>query len=59
MKRVVLLFGFCLLFTIQADAQGFLNRLGNSVKEAVENTVERKAVQKAEEVTESAMDVKN
>lgn len=58
MKRVVLLFGFCLLFTIQADAQGFLNRLGNSVKEAVENTVERKAVQKAEEVTESAMDVK-
>jgi OOP family OmpA-OmpF porin len=59
MKKVVLILCFCLLFIIQADAQGFLNRLGNSVKEAVENTVERKAVQKAEEVTESVLEGKN
>ena len=59
MKKVVLILGFCLLSVIQADAQGFLNKLGNSVKEAVENSVERKAVQKAEEVTESVLEGKN
>lgn len=58
MKRIVLLIGFCLIFTSQADAQSFLNKLGKSIKETVENTVERNVVEKTEEVTEKALDVK-
>lgn len=56
MKRAIILLGVCLLFSIHADAQQWLNRLGNSVKEAAENAVERRAEQKAEEVTEKALD---
>ena len=41
---------------MQADAQKLLKRLGNSVKEAATNTVERRVEQKAEEATESALD---
>ena len=56
MKKVLILLGFCLLFTTQADAQKWLNKLGNAAKEAAKNTVERRVEQKAEEVTEKAMD---
>ena len=56
MKKVLILLSFCLLFTTQADAQKWLNKLGNAAKEAAKNTVERRVEQKAEEVTEKAMD---
>jgi hypothetical protein len=56
MKRAFILLGVCLLFSMQADAQKLLKRLGNSVKEAATNTVERRVEQKAEEATESALD---
>lgn len=56
MKRVLILLSFCLLFTTQADAQKWLNKLGNAAKEAAKNAVERRVEQKAEEATENAMD---
>lgn len=56
MKRVLILLSFCLLFTTQADAQKWLNKLGNAAKEAAKNAVERRVEDKAEEVTEKAMD---
>lgn len=56
MKRVVIFLSFCLLFTVQVDAQKWLNKLGNAAKEAAKNTVERRVEQKAEEVTEEALD---
>ena len=56
MKRVVIFLSFCLLFTVQADAQKWLNKLGNAAKEAAKNTVERRVEQKAEDVTEEALD---
>lgn len=56
MKRVLILLGFCLLFSLQADAQKWLSKLGNSAKEAAKNTVEQRVEQKTEEVTEKALD---
>ena len=56
MKKVLILLGFCLLFNTQADAQKWLNKLGNAAKDAAKNAVERRVEQKAEEVTEKAMD---
>ncbi len=56
MKKVLILLGFCLLFTTQADAQKWLNKLGNAAKEAAKNTVERRVEQKSEEVTGKALD---
>lgn len=56
MKRGSILIGFCLIFIIQADAQNWLNKLGNTAKEAAKNTIERRVEQKAEEVTTKAMD---
>ena len=56
MKKVLILLGFCLLFSTQADAQKWLNKLGNAAKDAAKNAVERRVEQKAEEVTEKAMD---
>jgi len=56
MKRVLILLVFCLLYITQADAQKWLNKLGNAAKEAAKNTVERRVEQKAEEVTEKALD---
>ncbi|MCE5205790.1 MAG: OmpA family protein [Porphyromonadaceae bacterium] len=56
MKRLLILLSFCLLFTIQADAQNWLNKLGNAAKEAAKNTVERRVEQKSEEVTDEALD---
>lgn len=55
MKRVIILLSFCLLFTTQADAQKWLNKLGNAAKEAAKNTVERRVEQKTEETTEKAL----
>lgn len=54
MKRGSILIGFCLIFIIQADAQNWLNKLGNTAKEAAKNTIERRVEQKAEEVTTKA-----
>ncbi|HOI80635.1 MAG TPA: OmpA family protein [Petrimonas sp.] len=56
MKKVLILLGFCLLFNTQADAQKWLNKLGNAAKDAAKNAVERRVEQKAEGVTEKAMD---
>lgn len=56
MKKVLILLGFCLLFNTQADAQKWLNKLGNAARDAAKNAVERRVEQKAEEVTEKAMD---
>jgi len=56
MKKVLILLGLCLLFSSEAGAQKWLNKLGNAAKEAAKNTVERRVEQKAEEVTEKAMD---
>ncbi|BBD45263.1 Outer membrane porin F [Petrimonas sp. IBARAKI] len=56
MKKVLILLGFCLLFNTQADAQKWLNKLGNAAKDAAKNAVEKRVEQKAEEVTEKAMD---
>lgn len=55
MKRAIIILGACLLFSMQADAQQWL-RLGKSVKEAAQSTVERRTEQKAEELTEKALD---
>ncbi|OJV37243.1 MAG: hypothetical protein BGO33_11825 [Bacteroidia bacterium 43-41] len=52
MKKVLILLGFCLLFSLQADAQKWLNKLGNTAKEAAKSTMERRVEQKTEEVTE-------
>ena len=56
MKKVLILLGFCLLFNTQADAQKWLNKLGNTAKEAAKHAVERRVEEKAEEVTEKTMD---
>lgn len=56
MRKVAILLSFCLLFVAEADAQKWLNKLGNAAKEAAKNAVERRVEQKAEEATEKAMD---
>ena len=55
MKKIIILLSFCLLFIAGADAQSWLNKLGNAAKEAAKNTVERRVEQKAEEVTEKTL----
>ena len=56
MRKVAILLSFCLLFAAEANAQKWLNKLGNAAKEAAKNAVERRVEQKAEEATEKAMD---
>lgn len=55
MKKMVFLLSICLLFTVQADAQSWLNKLGNAAKDAAKRTVERRVEDKAEEVTDKAL----
>ena len=43
-------------FAVNADAQGFLNRLKDKAVKAAENAVERKVENKVERVTDDAMD---
>lgn len=56
MKKIILF--VCMLFSLSfaANAQSWLDRLGNTAKEAAKNAVERKVESKAEEVTDKAMD---
>ncbi|HOO94130.1 MAG TPA: OmpA family protein [Proteiniphilum sp.] len=56
MRKVAILLSFCLLFVAEADAQKWLNKLGNAAKEAAKNAVERRVEEKAEKATEKAMD---
>lgn len=52
MKRIMIFLSFCLLFSLEADAQ-WLNKLGNAAKEAAKNTVERRVEQKAQQLEKS------
>ncbi len=55
MRKVAILLSFCLLFVAEADAQKWLNKLGNAAKE-LQRMPWRDAEEKAEKATEKAMD---
>ena len=56
MKRLVLLLMVMVAFAVNANAQGFLNRLKDRAVKAAENAVERKVENKVDRETENAMD---
>ena len=56
MKRLILMLIVMVAFAVNADAQGFLNRLKDRAIKAAENAVERKVENKVDRTTEDAMD---
>ena len=56
MKRLFLMLMVMVAFAVNADAQGFLNRLKDRAIKAAENAVERKVENKVERETDDAMD---
>ena len=56
MKRLVLMLMVLVAFAVNADAQGFLNRLKDRAVKAAENAVERKVENKVDRETSDAMD---
>ena len=56
MKRLFLMLMVMVAFAVNADAQGFLNRLKDRAIKAAENAVERKVENKVERTTDDAMD---
>ena len=56
MKRLILMLMVLVAFAVNADAQGFLNRLKDRAVKAAENAVERKVENKVERTTDDAMD---
>ena len=56
MKRLFLMLMVMVAFAVNADAQGFLNRLKDRAVRAAENAVERKVENKVDRTTEDAMD---
>jgi outer membrane protein OmpA-like peptidoglycan-associated protein len=56
MKKLVLMLIVMVAFAVNADAQGFLNRLKDRAVRAAENAVERKVESKVDRTTSDAMD---
>ena len=56
MKRLFLMLIVMVAFAVNADAQGFLNRLKDRAVKAAENAVERKVESKVERETDEALD---
>ena len=56
MKRLILMLIVMVAFAVNADAQGFLNRLKDRAVKAAENAVERKVESKVERETDEALD---
>ena len=56
MKRLILLLMLALAYAVNADAQGFLNRLKERAVNAAENAVSRKVENKVDRETSNAMD---
>lgn len=54
MKKLVSLFSVFLLFTLTLNAQGILDRLGNTAKKAAIRSVDKRVDKKVEEETNKA-----
>ncbi len=55
MKKIILVLCVGILFSLQTNAQGWLNKLGNAAKDAAKRAVENRVEDKADEVTKKAM----
>lgn len=56
MKKLTILVSVIFIFSLTANAQGWLKSLGEKAKNAVKNAVENKVEQKADETANKAMD---
>lgn len=56
MKKLTFLISGFLIFSLSANAQGWLNKLGDAAKNAAKSAVENRVVKKASEETNKALD---
>lgn len=55
MKKVVMFILMCLFVTLQTDAQGWLEKIGNTVKKTVVEKAENSLKEKSDEATDNAL----
>lgn len=56
MKKLTILFSLIFTLSLTANAQGWLNKLGDAAKNDAKNAVENRVEKKADEETNKALD---